>query len=154
MLGLLSGELTRNYNYSEFGDSIRTLEDHRYRFCYYPFEGYTELYDRLEDPRELNNLSGNGDYCSVENRMLKAIIDFGIMAKGPRIEAQDMVPSKRKGLETMHPHFLEDFPIVFPLPNMAKYKRLEEAGLDPEYNSFCKGRKILASYGRYWEDKS
>lgn len=153
MLKLLKGELSRKVNYSEFCDSIRTVEDHRYRFCYYPFEGYSELYDRKEDPQEIYNLAGQGAYASIEAALLKEIIDYGIIAKGPRIEAQDLVPSKQKGLTEKSPEFLDDFPIVFPLPTMDKYKKIKAAGLDPDYNTFCKDREIMAYYGKYWEEE-
>lgn len=152
MLQQLEGSHHRRINYSEFCDSIRTIEDERYRYCYYPFEDYAELYDRKEDPMEVHNLVGKEGYDAVETRFLKAIIDYSIMAKGPHIEAQDLVPSKKKGIEALKPDFLEDFDIVFPLPNRDKYRRLKAAGLDPDYNEFCQGREIIASYGRYWEE--
>lgn len=151
ILGLIEGSISREVNYSEFCDSIRTVENHQYRYCYYPFEGYSELYDREKDPQEVDNLAGQPAYTSVEGDLLKAIIDYGIVAKGPRIEAQDLVPNKQAGLEAIAPDYLVDFPLVFPLASMEKYRKIKEAGLDPDYNAFCKEREILAWYGKYWQ---
>lgn len=152
LIKLLSGELKRTVNYSEFCDSIRIVSDAQYRFCYYPFENYSELYDRVNDPLEINNLSGHSDYVAIENRFLKEVIDYMLISKGTLIEAQDLVPSKKASIEEKFPAFLEDYQIVFPLSNKQKYNRLKEAGLDAEYNAFCKDREIIASYGRYWEE--
>ena len=141
----------RTVNFSEFCDSIKTVENGRYRFSYYPFENYSELYDREEDPKEITNLSGRLEYATIENKFLKEIIEFGIMAKGVRVEAQDLVPAKQEGMSVKNKAYLDDFPIVFPLPNMDKYNRIKAAGLNPDYNEFCKGRKVLAYYGKSWE---
>lgn len=152
MIKLLSGELKRSVNYSEFCDSIRIVSDAQYRFCYYPFENYCELYDRTKDPLEVNNLSGDPDYMQIENKFLKEVIDHMLISKGTLIEAQDLVPSKKASIEEKFPAFLEDYKIVFPLSSKKKYKRLIDAGLDADYNAFCKDREIIASYGRYWEE--
>lgn len=152
ILKMLKGEEVRHVNYSEFCDSIRTVENEKYRYCYYPFENYAELYDREKDPDEINNLAGRNDLLDVENMFLKEIIDFMLIGKGPQIEAHDLVPSKKAGIESKYTAFLDTFKVVFPLPTKEKYRRLQEAGLDADYNAFCQECDIMASYGKYWED--
>lgn len=154
LIGLLDGRLERKVNFSEFCDGIKTVDNGRYRLSYCPFDGYTELYDRSVDPKELKNLSGHQEHIVMENQLLKEIIDFDIIARGVRIETQDLVPMKQRELEHKFPNYLDEFDIVFPVSNMNKYNRIKEAGLDPDYNDFCKERTILASYGTYWSDNT
>ena len=72
------------------------------------------------------------------------------LAKGVRLEAHDVVPEIRSGIEKKDPKFLDDFDIAFPLVNMEEVNRVRDAGLDPDYNEFCRTRKIKAHYGAYF----
>ncbi|SHH57486.1 sulfatase family protein [Clostridium grantii] len=152
MLSLLNGNLSRNVNFSEFCDTIKIVEDGQYRYAYYPFDGYSELYDRDSDPNELNNLHGKDEYLNIENKFLKDILDFNIISHGIKIEAHDLVPSKKKGIENKYPNFLDDFPIAFPVNASEKMDKLAAKGLDTKFNEFCKGRSILVHYSANWKE--
>ncbi|MBT3378633.1 MAG: sulfatase-like hydrolase/transferase [Lentisphaerae bacterium] len=141
----------RTVNYSEFCDSVRTVEDHRYRYSYYPFEGVAELYDHSEDPDEQRNLAGKEEAASVERRFLQHLLDFAVMSHGFRVEAHDFVPTKQEGARHKAPHYQDDFDVVFPL-NAREVDRLREAGLDTDFNEFCRRKDVLHSYSPpYWE---
>lgn len=135
---------------SEFCDSCKTVVDKRYTFTYYPFTGGCALYDRVADPRMAVDLSSRPEYAEVRCRMLMEVIDWLVLAKGLRIEAHDLVPEVKKGIETKKPAFLDDFDIAYPLSSMQAVERVRQAGLDADYNEFCKGRPIMAHYGVYF----
>ena len=61
-----------------------------------------------------------------------------------------MVPEIRAGLEKKDPKFLDDFDISFPLASWAEVERIKAAGLDENYNEFCRDRKIKSHYGVYF----
>lgn len=154
MLGLADGSVPeREVNMSEFCDSCKNLVDKRYTFSYYPFTGETCLFDREKDPGETTNVTGRPEYAQVERRFLMHAIDFMILAKGVRIECHDLVPGVKAGIEKKDPKFLDDFDIAYPLATMTEYNRLKEAGLDADYNEFCKTREIKAHYGVYFMNK-
>ena len=67
-----------------------------------------------------------------------------------RLEAHDVVPEIRAGLEKKDPKFLDDFDISFPLASWAEVERIKAAGLDENYNEFCRDRKIKSHYGVYF----
>jgi len=141
----------REVNYCEFCDSTRVVDDGRYRYCCYPFTGQAELYDKLQDPDERLNLSGWPEHAETELRLLRHALEFQILAKGPRIEAHDCVPSQQAGLTAKDPDWAADFPIAFPL-NAREVDRLAEAGLSTTFNEFCRGRNVLRCYAKpYWE---
>jgi arylsulfatase A-like enzyme len=143
-------EQPREVVFSEFCDAIKTVDDGRYRLSYYPFTGRTELYDRDADPDELENLAGDPAVADVEQELLMHLIDFGIVAKGPRVESKDFVPDQQAGLRRKHPRFERDFPVVFPLSD-DDVERLEEAGLSTAYNEFATGEEIVSAYDEpYW----
>lgn len=151
MIGLVNGTVPeREVNMSEFCDTSKTIVDNRYTYIYYLFTGQSYLYDRINDPKEMTNLSGNPEYAHVESGFLKHIIDFLAISKRVRIEAHDMVPSMQEGLSKKDPKFLDNFDICYPLGSMAEVERLKQAGLPWEYNEFCKTRKIKAHYGVYF----
>jgi len=142
----------REVSFSEFCDSIKTVEDGRYRYSYYPFTEHAELYDRREDPHELVNLAGRPETADLERRFLKHLLDFDVIARGTRVEAHDFVPDQQEGLRRKHPGFACEFPVAYPL-NRAEVARLEDAGLDAGFNEFCRGKPIQAFYGKpYWEE--
>jgi hypothetical protein len=141
---------------SEFCDACKTLVTKQYTFTYYPFTHQTCLYDRVNDPTEMTNLSGRPEYADLERSMLMHVVDFMCIAKGVRLEAHDVVPEIRAGIEKKDPKFLDNFDIAFPLVNMEEVNRVRDAGLDPDYNEIFRGRKIKAHYGAYFledEDK-
>ena len=145
----------REVHMSEFCDACKTVVNKQYTFTYYPFTHQTCLYDRINDPTEMTNLSGRAEYADLERSMLMHVIDFMCIAKGVRLEAHDVVPEIRAGIEKKDPKFLDNFDICFPLANMDEVNRVKEAGLDETYNEFCRGRKIKAHYGAYFlEDEN
>jgi len=141
----------REVNYSEFCDSVKIIENGRYRYCYYPFTQQAELYDRESDPQELTNLAGVSEYVEIEKTFTQHIIDFLILSKGLRIEAHDFVPIQQEGVRKKHPRFEEDFDVVFPI-NRKAYQNLKRAGLQADYNEFCVNKPVLNSYSPpYWQ---
>jgi arylsulfatase A-like enzyme len=138
---------------SEFCDSIRTIQDQRWRYSYYPFENRSELYDRENDPDELRNLAGQSEFAEIELRMLRHLVDYAVVNKGPRVEAHDFGPRKQQGLLAKSPNGLYAWPVAFPL-SAAERTKLRVAGLDADYNEFCRPLPILRAYGKpYWEEE-
>lgn len=151
LIGMSNGSVPeREVNMSEFSDACKTLVDKRFTFTYYPFTGQTCLYDRVNDPLETVDISGRPEYAAIERKFLMDVIDFMCLAKGVRLEAHDVVPEVKAGLEKKHPNFLDDFEIAFPLNSWNEVERIKEAGLDHTYNEFCRGRQIKAHYGVYF----
>lgn len=152
MIGMAKGTVPeRSVHMSEFCDSLKNLVDKRYTFSYYPFTGKYTLFDRIADPRTTKDLAKDPAYTEVVQRFLMKTIDLMILAKGVRIEAHDLIPEVRAGIEEMHPTFLDDFEICYPLDSMESVRRVREAGLDADYNEFCREKKVTAHYGVYWE---
>ncbi len=152
LVGMAAGdsESLRDVIFSEFCDSVKTVDDGRYRYSYYPFQGVAELYDKSSDPRFFENLSGRPDYAGIENAMLRHIVDFLTLAKGVRVEAHDFVPAEQEGLRRKDPGYQRDFPIAFPLSKDA-IERLGAAGYDTSYNDFCRGHDIVRYYTKpFW----
>lgn len=151
LIGMANGTVPeRAVNMSEFCDACKTLVDKQYTFTYYPFNGRTCLYDRINDPLETVDLSGRPEYAALERKFLMDVIDFMCLAKGVRLEAHDVVPEVRVGIEQKHPKFLDDFDIAFPMSSWDEVDRVAAAGLDPDYNEFCRERPIMAHYGVYF----
>ncbi len=149
----LADELTdnaREWNYSEFCDSAKIVENKRYRYCYYPFTGQSELFDKEADKNEQKNLSGNLEYAGIESECLKAVIDFMVIAKGVRMEARDMIPEVQNGLSNKNRDWQKDFLVAFPLSDKHQLSMLNSEGLSSEYNKFCEGKQVIAHYGLYW----
>lgn len=143
----------REVNFSEFCDSIKTVETRRYRYSYYPFTGTTTLFDLEEDPEERHDLAGDPEHADVERELLMHLIDFGLLGEGVRVEAHDFVPEQQAGVSEKHPAFAEDFEVAFPLSS-ADRRRLEAAGLSTEYNEFCRGLDVVSHYAPpYWEEE-
>jgi len=141
----------REVNFSEFCDSIKTVETRRYRYSYYPFTGSATLFDRENDPEERHDLAGDPEYAEVERELLMHLIDFGLLSEGVRVEAHDFVPEQQAGVSRKHPGFAEDFEVAFPLSS-ADRRRLEAAGLSADYNEFCRDREPVSRYAApYWE---
>ncbi|OPZ20970.1 MAG: Arylsulfatase [candidate division BRC1 bacterium ADurb.BinA364] len=142
----------RAVNFCEFCDSVKTAEDERFRLCYYPFEGATELFDLQADPKQLVNLSGQPHYAAEEARLLARLVDLAALAKGVRVEAHDFTFEQQNALRALHPGYREDFPVAYPL-NARERQSLLKAGLDANYNEFCKTKPIQAKYRTpYWEE--
>ena len=151
MIGLADGSVPeREVNMSEFCDSCKTIVDKRYTFTYYPFTGKTCLFDRIADPEETTNLGGKTEYAELERKFMMDALDFMLISKGVRIEAHDMTPSVKAGIEKKDPNFLEHFDIAYPLSSWNAIERLEKAGLDATINEFCRDRKLFAHYGAYF----
>jgi arylsulfatase A-like enzyme len=154
MVGLATGEVQeREVNLSEFCDSCKTLVDKRYTFTYYPFTEKTCLFDRVNDPEEKVNLAGRPEYMALENRFMKHIVDFMILAKGVRIEVHDLTRDIHDGIAKKNPKFLDSFDIAYPIASWRDIERLEKLGLDATYNEFCKEREIKAHYGVYFHSE-
>ncbi len=151
MIGLANGTVAeREVNISEFCDSVKTIVDKRYTFTYYPFTGKTALFDRIEDPLFRKNLGGKPEYFALERKFLMDVTDFMLLNKGVRIEAHDVTPATKAGIEKKHPKFLENFDIAYPFASKTEVERLAAAGLDPNANEFCRDREIKAHYGVYF----
>lgn len=135
---------------SEFCDSSKTIVDKRYTYIIYPFLGKTRLYDRIADPEERTNLSGNPEYAELEHKFMLECIEYLILSKGVRIEAHDMVQKVQEGIAKKHPNYLDEFDIAFPIANMTHIERIKAAGLDADFNEFCRDREIKAHYGVYF----
>lgn len=154
LIGLADGTVPqRRVNMSEFCDSCKTLVDKCYTFTYYPFTGKTCLYDRIEDPLMMNDLGGKAEYAAVERRFLMDAVDFGILCRKVRIEAHDLANDIQAGIREKDPRFLDNFDIAYPIGSMAQIERLKQAGLEWDFNEFCKERQIMAHYGVYFEQK-
>ncbi len=142
----------RTANFSEFCDSAKTVENDRYRFCFYPFSGEAELFDLVDDPDETVNLAGRPEFAGVRAEMMAHLLEFQILAKGVRVEAHDFVPAQQAGVAGKHPEYQQEFPVAFPL-DRREVQRLAQAGLDTEFNAFCRGKDVLRRYTRpYWEE--
>lgn len=153
MIGMATGRVPeRSVNQSEFCDSLRNLVDKRYTFSYYPFTDTFTLFDRIEDPRCTRNLAQLPEYTPVVQKFLMKAINFMILAKGVRIEAHDLTPEVKAGIEEMHPKFLDDFDICYPMGSMTEVERVRASGLDADFNEFCKEREVKAHYGLYYEE--
>ena len=101
----------------------------------------------------MTDLSDREEYADLKQSMLMHIIDFLCIAKGVRLEAHDVVPEVREGIEKKDPKFLDKFDISFPLASWEQVKRIKEAGLDADYNEFCRDREIKSHYGVYFFDE-
>jgi arylsulfatase A-like enzyme len=134
----------REVNFSEFCDSVKTVENKRYRYSYYPFLNFSELYDKKNDPHELHNLAGRGEYAQLEAEFTRHIIEFGLIAKGFTVEAHDFVRDAQQGLRKKNPVFEHEFPLAYPI-QLRHREMLKKAGLEEDYNDFCRGKKILNS---------
>ena len=154
LIGLAEGSVPeREVNMSEFCDSCKTLVDKQYTFTYYPFTGKCCLYDRIADPLMMNDLGGKPEYAAVERKFLMDVVDFLVLAKGVRIEAHDLTNDIQAGIIKKDPKFLDNFDIAYPIGSMAQIERLKQAGLEWDFNEFCKTRPIMAHYGLYFEQK-
>ncbi len=125
----------RIVNFSEFCDSCKIVENRFYRYAYYPFTSQAQLFDKVNDPDELNNLAGQGKFAALEQYFLKQIMDFQLIAKGIRIEAHDFVPIQQQGLKDKYPLFEKDFVAAYPLTKH-NIENLKKKRLDFRYNEF------------------
>jgi len=151
LIDMATGKIPeREVHMSEFSDACKTVVNKQYTFTYYPFTAETCLYDRVNDPTEMTNLAGRPEYADLERNMLMHVIDFMCISKGVRLEAHDVVPEIRAGIEKKDPKFLDTFDIAFPLSSMTQVDRVREAGLDADYNEIFRGRKLKAHYGAYF----
>ncbi len=151
---MLSGEMAAHRSvFAEFCDSIKLLDTAQYRFAYYPFTGQSQLFDKTMPDYELHNLTDDPAYATLKANLLMELMDYTILAKGARIEAQDFVPSVQQGLREKLPNFAEELPLVFPLQTEAHRQRLRDAGYDADYNEFCKSYVMKRHYGAYWLPK-
>ncbi len=154
LLGLADGTVPeREVNISEFCDSCKNLVDKRYTFSYYPFTGFCTLFDRIDDPSEMVNLADRAEYAETKLRFMMHLTDFMILSKGVRVEAHDLVPAVRLGIEKKDPAFLDSFDICYPVSSVNSLEQVKKAGLDGNYNEFCRGREIKAHYGIYFQQK-
>ncbi|MBO5070570.1 MAG: sulfatase-like hydrolase/transferase [Roseburia sp.] len=148
MVGMASGRVReRAVNLSESCDSCKYLVDKRYTFTYYPFTGEYSLFDRRDDPCFTTNLAPLPEYRNMVQHFLMKVIDYMVLVKGVHMEAHDVTPEVRAGIEEMDPNFLDDFDIYYPLGSMEEVNRVRRAGLDADYNEFCRGRELKAYYG-------
>lgn len=144
----------RDFIFSEFCDSVKTVDDGRYRLSYYPFEGARLLFDREVDPDCTRDLSGSPEHAETELRLMSAIVDSLVVARGVRIEAHDLVPAVQSGLSRIDPHYLREFPVAFPL-SAAERRALKNFGLDIRYNEPFRNRPVYRTYAPpYWDESA
>jgi arylsulfatase A-like enzyme len=143
----------REVNFSEYGDAVKIVETQRYRFAYYPFIGFCELFDRIADPCEERNMAGEPGYRDVECEMLKRVADFGILCKGVETPGFDLAPDVQARLRKLHPAFDRpgEFKAAFPLNTRFK-QSLQEKGLDPNYTNWYRHHRVLADYGKDYSE--
>jgi hypothetical protein len=133
----------REVNFSELGDTTKIVENRRYRYCMYPFTGFSQLFDRREDPQERINLAGKPEYRDLEVEFLKELTLFSILCKGVEIPGYNLIPPVQEELRRRHPRFDEpdQFQAAYPLNKWHK-RRLEEAGLDSTYTDFYQHMRV------------
>ena len=146
-------ECPREVNFSEYGDAVKIAGNGRYRYAYYPFLGFSELFDRDQDPLERHNLAGRPEYAKLEIAFLQHINDFAAICKGVEIPGRDLVPLVQEGVRRKHPSFddVREFKAAFPL-NTREKQDLKRAGLDPNYTNFYRDHEVLAHYGQDYEE--
>jgi len=149
-----SSSLRREANFAECAGNMKLVETERYRFAVYPFTGFRELYDRREDPRDLNNLSGRPEYREVEMEMMTLVLEHAVICDGIEIGGFDLSPEIQGKLRELHPRFDRpgEFQAAFPLMKRAK-EALRRAGIDPNYTNWFKNHRILAHYGLDFEER-
>lgn len=59
------------------GWGYRGVRTDRYTYARYPETGFTELYDRVRDPAEIDNVSGNPDYRKVKAELARRTRQLG-----------------------------------------------------------------------------
>ncbi len=66
------GKATRNHLYGEIHEgnlATRMIHDGRYKLIYYPVGNHLQLFDLIEDPRELCDLADNAEYAADRTRL-------------------------------------------------------------------------------------
>jgi hypothetical protein len=146
--------LRREVNFAEMAGTGRIAETERHRFAVYSFTGFTELYDRLADPWERDNLAGKPEYQAVELRMMKAILDHDVVCRDLQIGGFDLLPELQEAVRKIHPRFDRpgEFKAAFPLMRHSKEK-LRAAGIDPNYTNWFRDHEVLAHYGLDFEER-
>jgi arylsulfatase A-like enzyme len=153
LLPIARGESGRTMNFSEFCDSIKTVEDKCWRFSHFPFTGKSMLFNKQSDPDEQVNLSGRPEHAATENQMLSRVIDFLLLAKGVRVEAHDLVPAQQLGLDELQLGWRDCFEVAFPTSSIEQ-ARLQKAGLNANHLDFCIEKAVVRSYAPpYWVKK-
>lgn len=177
----LISNINREWNFSEFCDSAKIVENKTFRYCYFGLTKQSLLHKK---PNEFINLSDNNEYLDIECECLKQlilflskinikdntfdletkynakdkeglkdIIDKIIVANGVRIEAHDLVEKIHNRLNLLQPDWKDNIKIVFPLSAKWQLRAIKKAKLSRKINEFCKGRKRIADYGVYWKEK-
>jgi arylsulfatase A-like enzyme len=143
----------RSIIFSDCAGSTKVAETGRYRYAYYPFTGFRELFDRTEDPWERHNLAGKPEVHDVELQMMMALQDHAVLSRGLEVGGFDLIPDVQQRLRELHPRFDRkgEFKAAFPLPHGFK-QRLKEAGLDPNYTNWFRDHDVLADYGLDFEE--
>lgn len=137
LIGMLNGEVARRkVNYSEFCDSVKILDTKKYRFAYYPFSGESQLFDKqdISDPLQIKNLAKRPENAAILNQMYRELIEFLLISKGVRIEAQDATPKVQRGLRQKDPNWAETFQVRYPL-DAEHVEQLRKYHLDADYNA-------------------
>lgn len=138
--------------FSEFCDSVKIVETKRWRFAYYPFAKQSQLFDKTMPDYEIHDLAQDPAYTRIQCGFLKQIVDYMITAREIHIEAQDLSPRVQAGLQELLPDYMDRLPLAFPLQTQDHRRRLKAAGLNSDYNEFCKTRDIRRHYGVYWDE--
>lgn len=72
------GEKRNDYIYGECGEddhASRMIRDERYKLIYYPTGNHSQLFDLIDDPKEMTDLAGDPAYASELERLQTTLID-------------------------------------------------------------------------------
>ncbi len=81
-----------HYDHPEVLCRSTMIRTSKYKLNYRP-EGESELYNMMDDPREINNLYQKAEYSSVKNQLEKRLLDW-------IIETSDVTPYKKDSRKT------------------------------------------------------
>ncbi len=120
----------RSVNFSEYGNLTRIVEDHAFRYVYYPLTGEGELFDLRETDLRVAT-DGDESLLRKEREMLKYLVDFELVMRGALAPGRYVVPPMGERLRQFHPGCsVRSAPAQYP-PEVRE--KLLAAGCDPDY---------------------
>ena len=73
----MAGEASRDHVYGECGEddfATRMVRDDRYKLIYYPVGNHAQLFDMIEDPREMTDLARDPDHAGTLARLKDLLV--------------------------------------------------------------------------------